>query len=67
MPRAEYLMLQPAGSPKRYEVSVVGYNGKNLYAIVGVSGSQGDVKLSLECTTPLVWVSRDVRKDVCAQ
>jgi uncharacterized protein YceK len=67
MPRAEYLKFQPDGLPKRYEVSVDGYNGRNIYAIVGISGSQGDFKLNLECTTHIEHVSLIFRRDACAQ
>jgi hypothetical protein len=52
--------------PHRYEVSVHGNNGKHIYAIVGVSRHDGNVKFSLDCTTSLSAGYRDAFDD-CKQ
>ncbi|MDR1277108.1 MAG: hypothetical protein LBL72_12155 [Candidatus Accumulibacter sp.] len=53
--------------PFRYEVGVMSTAGKESYAIVDVSRTDGEVKFSLVCIARLRWVSRGVHTDPCSQ
>jgi len=51
--------------PDRYDVTVEGSSGNNIYAIVRVSNSPNGANFSLDCISRLSWNYRDLSKDVC--
>ena len=51
----------------RYEVSIVGANGKSIYPVIRVTRADDGIKFSLECISHLYLGQREAFKDVCEQ
>lgn len=52
--------------PNRYEVSVIGEEGRLLFALIDVSRTASQTNFSLACTTDVPLGKREVGKSACA-